>query len=114
MEEEKKEFNYHRFEEEALKGLLAGKRLEGKDGVLAPLIKRLLEAGLQGEIKDHLSEDPLPNRRNGKTEKQVKTAFGKVVIETPRDRNGSFEPQILPKRKTVLGGLFNKLCQVKK
>lgn len=103
MEEEKKEFNYHRFEEEALKGLLAGKRLEGKDGVLAPLIKRLLEAGLQGEIKDHLSEDPLPNRRNGKTEKQVKTAFGKVVIETPRDRNGSFEPQILPKRKTVLG-----------
>jgi transposase-like protein len=103
MEEEKQQFNYQSFEEEALKGLLEGKRLEGKDGVLAPLIKRLLEAGLQGEMNQHLSEDPLPNRRNGKAGKQVKTAFGKVVIETPRDRNGSFEPQILPKRKTVLG-----------
>jgi transposase-like protein len=103
MEEEKQQFNYQSFEEEVLKGLLEGKRLEGKDGVLAPLIKRLLEAGLQGEMNQHLSEDPLPNRRNGKAGKQVKTAFGKVVIETPRDRNGSFEPQILPKRKTVLG-----------
>lgn len=103
MKEEKQQFSYQSFEEEALKGLLEGKRLEGKDGVLAPLIKRLLEAGLQGEMKQHLSEDPLPNRRNGKMGKQVKTAFGKVVIETPRDRNGSFEPQILPKRKTVLG-----------
>jgi putative transposase len=103
MAEEKQQFNYQSFEEEALKGLLEGKRLEGKDGVLAPLIKRLLEAGLQGEMKQHLSEDFSSNRRNGKTGKQVKTAFGKVVIETPRDRNGSFEPQILPKRKTVLG-----------
>ena len=84
MEEEKQQFNYQSFEEEALKGLLEGKRLEGKDGVLAPLIKRLLEAGLQGEMNQHLSEDPLPNRRNGKAGKQVKTAFGKVVIEPPK------------------------------
>jgi putative transposase len=56
MEEEKQQFNYQSFEEEAFKGLLEGKRLEGKDGVLAPLIKRLLEAGLQGEMKQHLSE----------------------------------------------------------
>jgi putative transposase len=103
MNEEQEKFDYLKFEESALKGLLEGKRLEGKDGVLAPLIKRLLEAGLNGELHAHLANDPLPNRRNGKTGKQVKTSFGKVVIETPRDRNSSFEPQLLPKRKTVLG-----------
>lgn len=103
MKKEEENFDYRKFEGEALKGLLEGKRLEGKDGVLAPLIKRLLEAGLNGELNEHLAHDPKPNRRNGKTGKQVKTSFGKVVIETPRDRNGSFEPQILPKRKTVLG-----------
>ena len=43
------------------------------------------------------------NRRNGKTGKQVKTAFGKVDINTPRDRNSTFEPQLLPKRQTTLG-----------
>ncbi len=101
MENEK--FNYEAFEDAALSGLRSGKPLEGKDGVLAPLLKRLLEAGLQGELSEHLSQDNQPNRRNGKTSKEVKTSFGKVVIETPRDRNSTFEPQVLPKRKTVLG-----------
>ena len=102
MQKEEK-FNYEEFEKEALDGLRNGKRLEGKDGVLGPLLKRLLEAGLQGELNDHLANDLEPNRRNGKTGKQVKTSFGKVIIETPRDRNSTFEPQVLPKRKTVLG-----------
>ncbi len=97
------QFNFDLFEQEAIAGLRSGKKLEGKDGVLAPLLKRLLEAGLQGELQDHLANDARPNRRNGKMGKAVKTSFGKVVIETPRDRNGSFEPQVLPKRKTVLG-----------
>lgn len=101
MEEAK--FNFELFEREAIAGLRSGKKLEGKDGVLAPLLKRLLEAGLQGELSDHLSNDELPNRRNGNTSKEVKTSFGKVVIDTPRDRNSTFTPQILPKRKTVLG-----------
>lgn len=101
MEEEK--FNYEMFEREAIEGLRSGKKLEGKDGVLAPLLKRIIEAGMQGELQDHLAKDSDTNRRNGKMSKQVKTSFGKVVIETPRDRNSTFEPQILPKRKTVLG-----------
>lgn len=96
-------FNFDLFEREAIAGLRSGKKLEGKDGVLAPLLKRLLEAGLQGELQDHLSNDELPNRRNGKMSKEVKTSFGKVVIDTPRDRNSTFDPQVLPKRKTVLG-----------
>lgn len=101
MQEEK--FDYKKFEQEAIEGLRSGKRLEGSNGVLAPLLKRLLEAGLQGELNNHLAEDREPNRRNGKMSKEVKTSFGKVVIETPRDRNSTFEPQVLPKRKTVLG-----------
>lgn len=101
MEEEN--FNYKEFERAAIEGLRSGKKLEGKDGVLAPLLKRLLEAGLQGELESHLSNDGSSNRRNGKMSKEVKTSFGKVVIETPRDRNSTFEPQVLPKRKTVLG-----------
>lgn len=101
MQEEK--FNYEMFEREAIEGLRPGKKLEGKDGVLAPLLKRIIEAGMQGELQSHLASDKLPNRRNGKMGKQVKTSFGKVVIETLRDRNSTFEPQILPKLKTVLG-----------
>jgi hypothetical protein len=50
MQKEEK-FNYEEFEKEALDGLRNGKRLEGKDGELGPLLKRLLEAGLQYEAK---------------------------------------------------------------
>jgi transposase-like protein len=103
MEKKKKVFDFKSFEAEAIKQLQSGKPLEGKNGVLAPLIKRLVEAGLEGEIDDHLSDARKKNRRNGKMGKQVKTAFGTVEINTPRDRESSFEPQLLPKRKTVLG-----------
>lgn len=104
MEEaNKKAFDFKRFEREAIEQLQQGKPLEGKDGVLAPLIKQLVEASLNGEMNAHLSEAKRINRRNGKTGKQVKTAFGSVEINTPRDRLGSFEPQLLPKRQTTLG-----------
>jgi transposase-like protein len=106
MEENKdepKKFSYQEFEEEALKQLRSGAPLEGKNGVLAPLIKRLVEASLDGELDAHISNDKKPNRRNGKQSKKVKTGFGTVDINTPRDRNSSFEPQILPKRQTTLG-----------
>src|SRR5579862_881212 len=110
MEEEKGDFNFKEFEEQAVKGLREGQSLEGKDGVLAPLIKRFIEAGLNGEMAGHLSGSPKQNRRNGKTGKQVKTSFGSVDIQTPRDRNSSFEPQLLPKRQTTLGdGLDHKV-----
>lgn len=103
MKDEKNTFDYEQFESEALKSLQAGKPLEGKNGILAPLIKRLVEAGLNGEMDAHLTGSKGKNRRNGRSGKQVKTAFGKVEIETPRDREGSFSPQMLPKRQTVLG-----------
>jgi len=102
-EKEKEVFDFKNFEQEALKGLKEGKPLEGKEGILAPLIKRLVEASLEGELDAHLEQAQTANRRNGKMSKRVKTGFGQVQINTPRDRNSSFEPQTLPKRQTVLG-----------
>jgi len=109
------EFNYDDFEKEALDKLKRGVSLEGKDGVLAPLLKRLLDASLQGELEGHLLEEKArdagrKNRRNGVNTKKVKTLYGPIDITTPRDRNGSFEPEILPKRQTTLGdGLDHKI-----
>lgn len=103
MEENKNQFDYKQFEEEALQQLRSGKRLEGVDGILAPLIKRLVEASLEGELDAHINNGDVANRRNGKQSKKVKTGFGTVDITTPRDRNSSFDPQILPKRQTTLG-----------
>lgn len=106
MEEQRQErasFDFKQFEELAVEQLRKGKPLEGKDGVLAPLIKRLVEASLAGEMDVHLQQQPQPNRRNGKMSKRVKTGFGAVEIDTPRDRQGSFTPLVLPKRQTVLG-----------
>jgi putative transposase len=100
--EDQQPFDYRTFEKEAVKRLQNGEPLEGKNGVLAPLLKRLIEAGLNGEMDAHLN-DVEPNRRNGKTSKQVKTSFGTVDISTPRDRNSTFEPLLLPKRQTSLG-----------
>ena len=101
-------FDYLAFEEDARRQLKEGKRLEGKDGILAPLIKRLVEAGLEGELEAHLEGAPTPNRRNGKMSKRVKTGFGAVDILTPRDRNATFEPQTLPKRQTTLGAALDE------
>ena len=49
-----------------------------------------------------LDEHSKGNRRNGKLPKQVQTCYGEITVETPRDRDGSFEPQTVKKRKTIL------------
>jgi putative transposase len=103
-------FNYDDFEKEALGKLKIGASLEGKDGVLAPLLKRLIDASLQGELEGKAKGAGINNRRNGLGTKKVKTLYGPIDIATPRDRNGSFEPEILPKRQTTLGdGLDHKI-----
>lgn len=103
--ENQEDFDYKSFEAEAIEQLRQGKGLSGKNGVLAPLLKRLLEAGLQGEMSGHLSEEQTnKNRRNGLSRKQVKTDYGNIEVCTPRDRDGSFEPTLLAKRQTTLGG----------
>ncbi len=98
--------------EDALDLLKTGKKLEGRDGAVTPLIKRLLEASMEGEMNTHL-EKSRPNRRNGKGKKRVKTSFGDVEIETPRDREGSYSPELLPKRQRILGlSLENKIISL--
>jgi putative transposase len=102
-EQEKDRFDYANFERDAIEALKNGKELGGKDGVLAPMLKRLLEAAMEGEMDAHLKDTDTPNRRNGKMGKKVKTGFGTIDVNTPRDRNSSFGPEILPKRQTTLG-----------
>lgn len=80
--------------------LKAGKGIGGKDGALTPLIKQLTEMALQAELETHLSQDLERNRKNGITSKTMKSANGTFELDTPRDRNGSFEPELVKKNQT--------------
>jgi putative transposase len=86
----------------ALEQLQAGHGLTGKDGVLTPLIKQLTEAALKAELDQHLEHKTSPNRKNGYTKKTVQTSVGQFELETPRDREGYFEPQLVKKNQTKL------------
>lgn len=86
-----------------------GAELLSPDGVLAELTKRILERGLSEELSDHLGYEPgdpagrgSGNNRNGTTPKTVLTEIGAVDLDVPRDRNGTFEPKLVPKGTTRL------------
>lgn len=101
--EQDRPFDFEAFKQEAIKQLYEGKPLNGERGIFAPLLKQLLEAALDGEMQAHLQQaEPSINRRNGKSSKIVKSAAGSFPLSTPRDRESSFEPQIVPKRQVVL------------
>ena len=86
--------------------LLKGKKREeivGPNGLLKQLTKALLERAMNAELTHHLGYEKgqaegrgSGNNRNGNSRKRVQGDFGRVEIAVPRDRNGSFEPQILP------------------
>ena len=89
-----------------------GLQLTGEGGLLAQLTKRLVESALEGELSDNLGygkHDPAGrdggNSRNGHRSKTVLTEVGPVGIDVPRDRDGSFEPKIVGKRKRRLSGI---------
>lgn len=100
---EKQSFDFEAFKKQAASRLKQGDTLLGKDGVFTPLLKQFLEEAMNGELEAHIEEQEAPNRKNGKGRKQVKTPIGNIEIETPRDRNGTFEPEILAKRQKTLG-----------
>ena len=92
-----------------------GLELLGPDGVLTELTSRILSRGLEVEMTDHLGYekgDPAGwgsgNNRNGSYDKTVQTDAGTVPVEMPRDRNATFEPQLIPKHQRRLSG-FNEL-----
>jgi len=87
-------------------------RLVGPGGLLGDLTRRVLEAALEAEMTEHVGYEPYDpaghnsgNSRNGARAKTVITEIGPVEISVPRDRAGTFEPVIVPKRKRRLGGL---------
>ncbi len=100
---------------DALKGL-APEEITGPGGFLSQLAGRVLETALGAELTEHLgypSGQAPPggagNHRNGSTPKTVATDLGPVQVNTPRDRQGTFEPQLLGKRQTRLAGLDEKI-----
>lgn len=93
--------------------------LVGPGGLLSGLTKTVLEAALEGEMTEHLgyeAHDPAGhhsgNSRNGTRTKTVLTDIGPVALEVPRDRDASFEPVIVPKRKRRLGGVDQMVCSL--
>ena len=86
--------------EAALSALQDGQQLTGKDGILTPLIKQLTEAALEAEMAVYLETVEGSNRKNGYGRKTVKSTSGSFELATPRDRAGSFEPQLVKKHQT--------------
>ncbi len=75
---------------EALEQIKAGAKIDGKDGLLSPLIKQLIEAVLEAELESHLSTE-IRNRKNSKSSKTMKSSVGEFNLDVPRDRNFSLK-----------------------
>ena len=108
---------------ELIDSLLSGYRkpedLIGENGLLKQLTKALVERALDAEMEAHLGHakneavtNPTGNTRNGKSRKTLKGEFGELPLEIPRDRNGSFEPQLIPKHQTRWNGFDEKILSL--
>ncbi len=102
--------------DELLKGIKTQEDLAGPNGLLKAITKALLERMLEGELTHHLGyekNDPAGygsgNSRNGKTRKTLKSEQGELEVAVPRDRQGSFEPQLIRKHQTRWDGLDEKI-----
>jgi putative transposase len=109
-----------RISDEVIDQLLAGASTEeeiaGPGGLLAQLTKRLVERAMEVELTDHLGYEPhaeppggAGNTRNGTSPKTLVTEHGKVPLDAPRDRDGSFEPKIVRKRQRRFQGFDDKI-----
>jgi putative transposase len=109
-----------RIPDEVIDQLLAGASTEqeiaGPGGLLAQLTKRLVERAMEVELTDHLGYEPhqeppggAGNTRNGTSAKRLVGEHGEVVIDAPRDRNGTFEPRIVRKRQRRFEGFDDKI-----
>lgn len=94
--------------EQFARDIKAGKGIGGVDGALSFLIKQLTEAALAAEIDSHLAQDLQKNRKNGYSSKTMKSSDGPFELDVPRDRNGSFEPEIVKKNQTSMSDEIEK------
>jgi transposase-like protein len=110
MEKKEEQLNASELRKKALKQLMSGESLYGKNGAFAPMLKSFLEAALEGELDAHLDEDERKsgNRKNGKLSKTLQTSDGPLEIETSRDRHSTFEPELVKKRETILADSLEK------
>ena len=102
--------------DELLKDYSDPKEILGEHGLLKQLTKRVVERALEAEMREHLGyEAHAPegrgsgNSRNGKSGKTVQSESAQFEIEVPRDRNGTFEPQLVKKRQRRLEGFDDKV-----
>ena len=93
--------------------------VEDMQDALKDIFGPMFEAMLQGEMDNHLGyenntreEKNTSNRRNGYSNKTLKTSYGDVPIEAPRDRDASFEPKVIPKRTTNVSGIEDKVLSM--
>ena len=102
MKEEK--FDFEAFKQEALKKFRNKEPGASAEKLFKPLFKQFIEEALQAEMDSHLDDEERTsgNRRNGKSTKTVKSNNGEFELETPRDRLGSFEPQLVGKRQIII------------
>jgi putative transposase len=102
--------------DELLGGARTEEEITGQGGLLGQLTRRLVERAMEVELGDHLGYEPhaeppggTGNTRNGTTSKRLVTEHGEVQINAPRDRDGSFEPQIVRKRQRRFEGFDDKI-----
>lgn len=105
--------------DELLKDYKKPEDIIGESGLLKQLTKAVLERALAAEISQHVGYEKhaaegrnTGNSRNGTTKKALKGDFGEIELETPRDRNGSFEPKIVGKRQTRFAGFDDKILSM--
>ena len=98
------DLNFEELKAKTLEQLKTGQPLLGKGGAFAPLLEQIINSALEGEMDAHLSDESRikGNRRNGKMKKQLQTSVGEITVETPRDRDASFDPQFVKKRERIL------------
>ncbi len=102
--EQPESFDYEQAKQKLKEQFRSGQPLFGKGGAFAPLLQEMLNSILEGEMEGHLDDEQRDNgnRKNGKGKKSVKTSSGTIEISTPRDRQGSFEPEVIKKRETIM------------
>lgn len=105
--------------DELMKNYKGPDDITGPDGLIKELTKALVERAMQGEMTEHLgyekndqAKKPTGNRRNGSSKKTLRSDQGPMDIEVPRDRDGEFEPTIVPKHQRDFKGFDDKILSM--